>query len=92
MRSRQLQNTRTIRKFLEENIVLYEEILEVMGSKYLTPADASAIRQDIDHVKRRVEELKHIERELWEEQPGGITAPAPRPKGVPLPPPPGVRD
>lgn len=32
------------------------------------------------------------ERELWEEQPGGITAPAPRPKGTPLPPPLRVRD
>jgi len=71
-----LESTRATRVFVEDNIKLFEKLL---ASDIFTLAEASALRADLEEFRENVLWFKQIERDLWEQQPGGITAPAPRP-------------
>lgn len=89
LRRRRLESLRHARAVIQDTIAFYEKMAD---SGKVPPAIASECRRNAARLRKDIAWYKGEERRLWEEQPGGITAPAPRPKGTPLPPPPGVRD
>ncbi len=79
MRCRQLESLRRGRKLFEENIAMYEMFLRDFARLY-TQEQVRSIQQDLDKWREHVRWSKDQERVLWEQQPGGITAPMPREK------------
>lgn len=78
-RRQHLERLRHARTSIEANIVLLERLLRDRSGIY-TLREASRIRQNLEKMRDAVDELKQRERKLWEQQPGGITAPPPREK------------
>jgi len=79
-----------MRTSFEESVKLYEEMassLETIPSpERISPTFAQEnaklakeLRQKAVTMQKQIAECKQRERELWEDQPGGITAPPPRP-------------
>jgi hypothetical protein len=63
---------------LEKNIASMDNAaswLESIGETEM----AKFLRKEAQSHRRDLVEWRKLERELWEQQPGGITAPAPRP-------------
>ena len=73
-----LKSTQRMCDFIEANLGLFEMVLQ---SDILSASDACELRIEMEEHKAKLSELRIRARELWEQQPGGITAPPPRPKG-----------
>ena len=75
----QLALVRRARAIKEEHIAWLERMM-LSRPDLFPPEIAERTRLQIQDMKKDVEKRKKQERELWEQQPGGITAPAPREK------------
>jgi hypothetical protein len=89
MRREMLEQTRRLRRLLEDEIEMYERMAAEADAS-TDPARyppsvveasrdiARDCRQTAAKFRKALPEVKQRERELWEEQPGGIEAPPPR--------------
>ena len=76
IRRMRLETYRRNRAEIEDDIELIQEMIDTGD---FPPADARELRRIQETMRQLAEETKKLERTWWEQQPGGITAPAPRP-------------
>ena len=74
-RRRELDNARRLRVEMLTDIEYYSK----QADSTTSPGYANELRQHVAQLRALVPVYERLERRLWELQPGGITAPAPRP-------------
>jgi hypothetical protein len=72
-----LQIVRMEQDFQRQNVEMLSRFV-TQGYFRRDPKWAERVRKDIERSRARIAELQKQERDLWEQQPGGITAPPPR--------------
>jgi len=79
MRRDELRRVRGVLNIYQSNIYLFERLLKNHPELDAPPYN-SRMAETLVKLRNELEKMKKYERELWEDQPGGITAPPPREK------------